>query len=128
MEALLSHMGKANVLFELLDDYLTNELKAENDMYFDVHDKGWAIRYRVKKKYVCNIVAEKDSFLFVTSLSEEDIKRLYETGIPHAGECIDNSPFRHRGWIEYRVIDAKNAKEAKTILHIRISGKKSVGG
>jgi hypothetical protein len=76
-----------------------------------------------KKFYICNIVAEKDAFLLVTHLTEENIKTLYENGTPHAKECIDSSPYRHRFWIEYRVIGTENTEEAKTILQMRTGGR-----
>lgn len=100
MEGLLTHLGKAKEMFEIIDTYLTGELKTEKTMYFDVHDKGWAVKYSVEKDYVCNIVMEKDSFIFVTRLSEENVQKAYEDVSAYAKECIDSSPYRHRGWIE----------------------------
>lgn len=32
--------------------------------------------YHQKKKYICDIIAEKDVFTVVTRLSEENIKRI----------------------------------------------------
>ena len=114
MEGLLTHIGKAKEIFEIIDNYLTGELNTEmTPIYFDAHDKGWGIGYRSKKdKYVCNIVMEKDAFLFVTRLSEENIKNVYNEVSAHAKECIDTSPYRHRGWIEYRVLETENIEEA----------------
>lgn len=71
---------------------------------------------------------EKDAFVLVTRLSEENIKRMYDDISAYTKECIDNSPYRYRGWIEYRVLEMKNIKDAKTILQIRVSGRqKSIG-
>ena len=124
MGELLTHIGKANEMFEITDNYLTDELKTtEKKIYFDAHDKGWAISYHAKKDYMCNIVMEKDAFLFVTRLSEENLKKAYDELSTHAKECIDSSPYRHRGWIEYRVFEMKNLEEAKILLQIRTSGK-----
>jgi hypothetical protein len=130
MQGFLAHIGKAGGLFQIIEDYVRTELteaKSETKLYFDVHDKGWAVSYhdvkKSKKFYICNIVAEKDAFLLVTRLTEENIAKLYENGTPHAKECIDSSPYRHRCWIEYRVIDTENMGEAKTMLQMRMSGK-----
>ena len=128
MEQFLTHIGNAKEEFEIIENYLISELKTVNNIYFDVHNKGWAIKYYIKKDYVCNITAEKDAFLLVTRLSEENVQKFYEIGTPHAKECIDNSPYRRRGWIEYRIFELKNAEEAKLLLQIRVSGKqKSIG-
>jgi len=129
MGELLAHIGKAKEMFELIDNYLTDELKAtEKKIYFDVHDKGWAISYHAKKDYLCNIVMEKNAFIFVTRLSDGNIKKACGDVSAYAKECIDNSPYRHRGWIEYRMLEIKNLKDAKILLQIRVSGKqKSIG-
>ena len=129
IEELLTHIGKAKEMFEIIDNYLTDELKAtEKKIYFDKHDKGWAVSYHAKKDYVCNIVMEKDAFLFVTRLSEENLKKAYDDVSEYAKECIDTSPYRHRGWIEFRMLEMENLTEAKMLLQIRVSGKqKSIG-
>ena len=130
---LLTHMGTATEAFESLEKYLTTELSAtEKGVYFDVHDKGWAIRYyskRLSKKtYICNIVAEKDSFLFVTSLSEGNIQKAYKTISDYAKECAEQSPYRHRGWLEYQATGIENLEDIKTLLQLRVSGnQKSIG-
>ena len=126
MEEFISHIGKSDEFFIIIDNYLRDKFATEIKIYFDVHDKGWAIsyhsKYLSKKTYLCNIVAEKDAFLFVTNLKEENLNRFYETATKYAKECIDNSPYRHRGWIEYRVVSAENLEEAKTIFQSRIDG------
>jgi len=121
-EELLLHMGETRKFFEIIDEYLKNDLNAEEKVYFDVHDKGWAVGFRSKKdKYICNIVAEKDAFLFVTGLSAEKLEEFYENCTEYAKKCIENSPYRHSGWIEYRVIDEKSLDEAKVILQNRLN-------
>ena len=125
MEQFSTHIGSAKEGFELIENYLTGELKTAKNIYFDAHNKGWAIKYYIKKDYVCNITAEKDAFLLVTRLSEENVQKLCEIGTPHAKECIDSSPYRHRGWIEYRVLETKNVEEAKLLVQIRVSGKQT---
>ena len=127
IEEFISHIGKAGKLFLTVDSYLKDNFPLEFKMYFDVHDNGWAIsyhsKYLSKKTYLCNIVAEKDAFLFVTNLKEENLSRMYEAATKHAKECIDKSPYRHRGWIEYRVDNAENLEEAiNTILQFKIDG------
>ena len=126
MEEFVSCLGKADKFFIAIDRYLKDKFASEIKIYFDVHDKGWAVSYHAKylskKTYLCNIVAEKDAFLFVTNLKEETLNRLYSTATTHAKECIDNSPYRHRGWIEYRVVNAENLEEAKTIFQFKTDG------
>jgi len=127
IEEFISHIGKAAELFLTVDNHLKENFPSEFKMYFDGHDKGWAIsyhsKYLSKKTYLCNIVAEKDSFLFVTNIKLENLNKLYETVTNHAKECIDKSPYRDRGWIEYRVYNIENLEEAITkILQFKIDG------
>ena len=126
MEEFISHIGKADKFFITIDNYLKDKFASEFKIYFDVHDKGWAISYHAKylskKTYLCNMVVEKDAFLFVTNLKEENLNRLYETATMYAKECIDNSPYRNKGWIEYRVVNAENLEEAKIIFQFKIDG------
>ena len=123
MEAFVSHTGTATSLFHAMNDYIMNALATETKLYFDAHDKGWGIRYHAKKEYVCDIIAEKDAFLLVTRLSEDNLNNLYERATLYAKACIDSSPYKHRGWIEYRVLDTENIEESKMILQVRTSGK-----
>jgi len=123
MDEFIAHIETAIPLFHTMNDYIMNVLAAETKLYFDAHDKGWGIRYHAKKEYVCDIIAERDAFLLVTRLSEDNLNKLYEAGTLYMKECIDSSPYRHRGWIEYRVTDAEKIEEAKTMLQIRTSGK-----
>ena len=43
--------------------------------------------------------------------------------LQYTKECIDNSPFRHRGWIEYRILSLEHLKDIEKILWVRTSGK-----
>ena len=128
MEIFLSHIGKRKALFEVIDVFLSKDLNSIKTIKFDAHSRCWKINYNAKKEYICDIIAEHDAFTIITRLAEENIKKAYDDVSQYAKECIDNSPFRHRGWIEYRVLDSKHLDDAKIMLCIRTSGKqKSIG-
>lgn len=119
MEEFVAHIGIGKELFENIDAFLINELNLEKEIKFDAHSRCWKINFRVKRKYICDIIAEKDAFTIVTRLSEENIEKVYDDISLYANKCIDNSPFRHRGWIEYRVLCFEHLEDAKTILKNR---------
>ena len=48
VEHFLTHIGSGKEGFEIIDNYLTSELKTVKNIYFDAHNKGWAIRYYIK--------------------------------------------------------------------------------
>ena len=119
----IAHIGTAAELFQNLDDFFINELNSEGTLTFDSHSQCWSTVYRRKKKYIGNVLAEKDAFTVVTRIPEDDLLKIYEDVSPYTKDCIDKSPCRHGGWIEYRVFSSVHLEDAKTILHCRASGK-----
>lgn len=123
LEEILKYIGKEKGLFENVDAFLIGEINSEKAIKFDTHSRCWKMSYHVKRKYICDIIVEKDAFTIVTRLSEEDIKKVYDDISLYAKECIDNSPFRHGGWIEYRVLAFEHLENAKIILRVRANYK-----
>ena len=123
IEEFLVHIGKGKELFDSIDTFLINEINSSKMIKFDAHSRCWKMSYHIKRKYICDIITEKDAFTIVTRLSEESIRNVYDGLLPYAKECIDNSPFRHRGWIEYRVLSALHLEDIKTMLQIRANDK-----
>lgn len=123
IEEFLVHIGKGKELFGSIDAFLINEINSSKMIKFDAHSRCWKMSYHIKRKYICDIITEKDAFTIVTRLSEESIRNVYDGLLPYAKECIDNSPFRHRGWIEYRVLSALHLEDIKTMLQIRANDK-----
>ena len=123
----VAHMGAVKEFFENIDSFLMDELQAEKGLHFDGHSQCWSMAYHVRRKtkvkYVCNINAEKDAFTIVTRLVEDDLIEIVNAVSPYAKECIDNSPYRHRCWVEYRVFAPMHFKDAETILQGRVNGR-----
>lgn len=123
IEEFLVHIGKGKELFDSIDAFLINEINSSKMIKFDAHSRCWKMSYHIKRKYICDIITEKDAFTIITRLSEESFRNVYDGLLPYAKECIDNSPFRHRGWIEYRVLSALHLEDIKTMLQIRANDK-----
>ena len=119
IEEFLAFIGRGKELFDSIDAFLLNEINSVKMIKFDAHSGCWKISYYIKRKYICDIIAEKNAFTIVTRLSEESIRNVYDGLLPYAKECIDNSPYRHRGWIEYRVLSDSHLEDIKTMLQIR---------
>ena len=119
IEEFLAFIGRGKELFDSIDAFLLNEINSVKMIKFDAHSRCWKISYYIKRKYICDIIAEKDAFTIVTRLSEESIRNVYDGLLPYAKECIDNSPYRRRGWIEYRVLSDSHLEDIKTMLQIR---------
>ena len=119
IEECIAHIETCKELFETVDTFLLDEIKSLRKIGFSAHDRCWGMGYHVKRKFICSIYFEKDAFMVVTRLNEDDIKKMYDNVSVYAKESIDNSPFRHRGWIEYRVLNTSHLEDAKIILHVR---------
>lgn len=119
IEEFLAFIGKGKELFDSIDAFLINEINSVKMIKFDAHSRCWKISYYIKRKYICDIITEKDAFTIVTRLSEESIRNVYDGLLPYAKECIDNSPYRHRGWIEYQVLSDLHLEDIRTMLQIR---------
>ncbi len=119
IDEFLAYIGKRKGLFDKINDFLINELNAGSMIKFDAHSSCWKMSYHIKRYYICDIISENDAFTIVTRLSEESIKSVYEDLMPYTKECIDKSPYRHRGWIEYRVLSEEHIEDSKKILQTR---------
>lgn len=123
IEEFMAHIGIEKELFENIDVFLMNELDSGKILKIGAHDRCWQMSYHRKRKYICDIISEKNSFTVVTRLSEENLKQVYDDVLPYTKDCIDNSPYRHRGWVEYRVLNTEHLKDAKLILQVRVNNK-----
>lgn len=123
IEELLVYMGKAKELFDCIDAFLINEINSAKMIKFDAHSRCWKMSYHIKRKYICDIITESDAFTIITRLTEESIRNVYDGLLPYAKECIDHSPYRHRGWVEYRVLSALHLEDIKTMLQLRANDK-----
>lgn len=123
IEEFSAYIGKAKELFEIIDDFLINKINSEKMIKFDAHSRCWKMTYHIKKEYVCDIVAENDAFTVVTRLSDKSVNEIINDVSPYAKECIGNSPYRHRGWIEYRVLHSEHIENAKMMFRVRTSRK-----
>lgn len=123
LEESMSFIGAAKELFDNIDRFLVNELNAEKEIKFAAHDRCWGMDYRIKKDVISMLYFEKDAFTVVVRLDREGIESAYNDLSSYTKECIENSPFRHRGYIEYRVLNAGQLADIKTILTCRISRK-----
>lgn len=123
MEEFIAYIGRGKELFESIDAFLINEINSEKAIKFDAHSRCWKMSYHIKRKYICDIITEKGAFTIVTRLTEESIRNVYDGLLPYAKECIENSPYCHIGWIEYRVLSPQHLEDIKTMLQIRANYK-----
>jgi|LSQX01.2.fsa_nt_gb hypothetical protein len=121
IEESMEHIGLSKGLFDVLDAFLINELNAGKEIKFSAHDRCWSMDYRTPKNAICGLYFEKDAIMAVVRLDNDGIDNVYNNLTPYTKNCIDNSPYRHRGYIEYRVLSSEHIEDIKTILRCRAS-------
>ena len=89
VEEFVSHIGVCKDLYENIQVFLTDELNAEVKLGFsrDSSLRAWGVNYKCKSKYLCTIIAEKDAFLVVMRLTDDQIKTAYDEVLPYTQEC-----------------------------------------
>ena len=127
-EEALRFINSSKDLFESIDNFLVDELNAGKEIGFSAHDKCWGIDYQVNEKLLCGIYFEKDSVFVVVkfSLAKDNIKgfeNMYNSLSPYAKMCVDSSPWRHVGFVEYRVLTAEHIDDLITMLKCRANEK-----
>lgn len=115
-ERLATPVGSAKEALDALRAFLSGELHAEALIKFDAHNQCWKMSYHAKKKYVCDILAEKDAFTLVTRIPAESVGQLLSEMSPYARERIESDPFHLKGWVGYRVLGIEHLKDAKAVL------------
>ena len=120
--------GAGKELFENIDNFLVNEIKAEKGINFSAHDKCWGIDYNLNNKLICGIYFEKDSVFAVVkfSLAKDNVKNfdsMYNSLSPYAKTCVDNSPWRHVGFVEYRILNVEHIDDLYKMIKYRANEK-----
>ena len=122
MEEFVSHIGSCKELFFNIQLLLTDELGAEMKFGFsrDSSLRAWGTDFKRKSKYLCTIIAEKDAFLVVMRLTDDQIKIAYDEVLPYAQECLNNyQRTSNGGWVQCRVLNTEQLDDVKKILRIR---------
>jgi hypothetical protein len=128
LQEAMEFIGSSKELFENIDNFLVNELNADKEIEFSGHDKCWGMGYHVKEKPICGIYFEKDAVFVVVgfSLAKDNIKgfeNMYNSLSPYAKMCVDNSPWRHVGFVEYRVLTTEHLDDLIIMLNCRANQK-----
>jgi len=82
IEEFLAYIGKGKELFDSIDAFLIYEINSVKMIKFDAHSRCWKMSYHIKRKYICDIITEKDAFTIVTRLSGESIRNVYDGLLP----------------------------------------------
>lgn len=121
-EEFVNYLGNLKIIFEQLDVFLSDEFGADKLLRFPYGNKyGWSFKYSIKNKHICDIFAEKDAFTVMLRLTNKQFISVYNNLSEYTKQFIDNKyPCGDGGWIHYRVINADDFEDAKTMLRLKI--------
>ena len=122
-EEFIDYCGDSKKLFEKVDDFLLNELRAEKSLRFPYGNRyGWSMKYFIKSKHICDIFAEKDAFVVMLRLTNVQFEKVYEKLTNYAKDVINNKhPCNEGGWIQYRVLTLQDLDDIKSLLQLKIN-------
>ena len=103
--------------------WLCNEYTTEQKVVFPYGNKyGWCISHKKKKKLLCNIFAENNSFTVMMRLSDRQYESVYGDLREYTQNQIDNKyPCGDGGWIHYRVTCKEHFDDVKKLLAVKCS-------
>lgn len=121
MEEMIAYCGANGERFAQLNKWLTATCQTEQKITFPYGNQyGWGISHHRKKKLICNVFAEKDSFTVMIRLSGKQFDSLYADVLPYTQEYIDNKyPCGDGGWIHYRVTSSEQLSDIQKMLSIK---------
>ncbi len=118
-----AYCGETAGLFSSLNEWLTATYATAQQITFPYGNQyGWGIAHRLKKKLICNVFAENNSFTVMVRLSGNQYQSLYAQLQKYTQEYIDNQyPCGDGGWIQYRVTCREHFDDIQKILSAKCS-------
>lgn len=123
IEDMTKYCGENAKYFSALSEWLTTTFETEQQVVFPYgNNYGWGISHKRKKKLICNVFAEDNSFTIMMRLSEKQCKEVYGQLGEYAKEYIDNKyPCSDGGWIHYRVTGKEHLEDIQKIISVKCS-------
>ena len=123
---LIRYSGESGALWQTLDKHLKVEYSATKQVRYPYGKKhGWAAKYSIKNKYVCDIFAENGAFTALIQISDKAMDTIYDELSTYAKNLWEaKTPCANGGWISFRVLDNDQLQDLKKILHAKITVKK----
>lgn len=121
IEEMTVYCGENAALFTSLNNWLSETYDTEQDIVFPYGNKyGWGVAHKKKKKLVCNIFAENNSFTVMLRLSDKQFESEYNNLQKYAQKYIDEKyPCGDGGWIHYRVTCKENLDDIEKLLAVK---------
>lgn len=118
-----AYCGENSELFTLLNNWLSETYGTVQEIVFPYGNHyGWGISHKIKRKFICNIFAENNSFTVMMRLSNKQYDIIYDNVEKYTQEYIDNKyPCGDGGWIHYRIINKDHFNDIQKLLNVKCS-------
>lgn len=119
---LLAYCGESGAYWHELDQYMHEHYDLVSEIRFPYgKDYGWRINYKHRKKYICDVHAEKDAFTVFLQLRCETIDKIKNKLSEYALMIWEKRyPCGYGGWIRYRVTKCEQLPEVYLILAAKV--------
>lgn len=113
-------LGKSN--WDILNRYLTDELKIKSEFKFYGVNYGWALRYNKSGKSIIALYPDKDGYMVQLILNKNQVNQaLAQVTNQHIKKLINETETIHEGkWIYVKINDKTDLKDIFTLINIRI--------
>ena len=118
IEEMVDYCGATGELFVELNNWLSDSFETEQKQVFPYGNSyGWGIAHYKKKKWVCNVFAEKDAFTVMMRLTNKQCDELYDDMQDYMKEYMNHKyPCSDGGWIHYRVSSKEHFADIEKAL------------
>lgn len=117
-EEMGEYCKESEKLFLLFNDWITKEFCVTHEIVFPYgNNYGWGIKYQIKRKLLCNVFPENNSFTIMIRLTNNQYKSVYNQVQIGTKKVIDNYyPCNDGGWIHYRILNREDFEDIKKIV------------
>lgn len=124
-EAMTFYCGDTAALYTELNEWLSVEYGTVQTIVFPYgNNYGWGVSHKKKGKLICNVFPENGAFAVMLRLSDTQFASVYDQLEEYAKIYINNKyPCHDGGWIHYRVTDARQLTDIKTMLEVKCGRK-----
>lgn len=115
------YCGEVAGLFTALNGWLSEHSDEQRIAFPYGNSYGWCVSHRKKKKLICNVFVEDNSFTVMMRLSDKQYQTVYHELHKYAQEHIDRRyPCGDGGWIHYRVTNEEQLEDIKKLLKMKM--------
>lgn len=124
-EDMAKYVEGMELLFRSINDWINENYNTTNTIAFPYgNNYGWCVKHQLKKKLICNVFPEKDSFTVMIRLDNKQYQSIYNDVRKKTQEVIDKKyPCSNGGWIHYQVTSEEDYLDIIKIISAKMEKK-----